>query len=91
MQPLNLPQAVVVETDVDGYPKLVGDKELRRSGGAAERRTYEVETVMEVWRVDEEWWREPISRRCVEAVLKGGAHVVLYEDLITGDWFMQKP
>jgi hypothetical protein len=48
-----------------------------------------IEAVIEVWRVDDEWWREVISRRYLEVVLEGGSHVVLYEDLVTGDWFMQ--
>jgi hypothetical protein len=50
-----------------------------------------VEEVVEVWVVEDEWWRSPIHRRYVEVVLEGGAHVVLFEDLATGEWFMQKP
>ena len=50
-----------------------------------------VEEVVEEWRIDDEWWRTPIHRRYVEVVLEGGAHVVLFEDVITGEWFLQKP
>lgn len=50
-----------------------------------------VEEVIEVWRVDDEWWRDPICRRYVEVALQGGGHVVLFEDLTTGNWFMQQP
>ena len=50
-----------------------------------------VEEVVEVWVVQDEWWRTPIHRRYVEVVLEGGAHVVLFEDLTTGEWFMQRP
>jgi hypothetical protein len=50
-----------------------------------------VEEVVETWIVQDEWWRTPIHRRYVEVVLEGGAHVVLFEDLATGEWFMQKP
>jgi hypothetical protein len=50
-----------------------------------------VETTGERWRVDDEWWRQPISRRYLEAILAGGARVVVFEDLITGAWFVQQP
>jgi len=50
-----------------------------------------VEEVVETWIVQDEWWRAPIHRRYVEVVLEGGAHVVLFEDLTTGEWFLQKP
>jgi hypothetical protein len=55
---------------------------------AAGRR---VEEVVEEWRIDDEWWRTPIHRRYVEVVLEGGAHVVLFEDVVTGEWYLQKP
>ncbi len=45
----------------------------------------------ENWRMDDEWWRQPIVRRYVEVVLEGGGRVVLFEDLITGEWFVQMP
>jgi len=50
-----------------------------------------VESVLETWRLDDEWWRVLIARRYVEAVLDGGRHVVLYCDLGTGEWWMQTP
>jgi hypothetical protein len=49
----------------------------------------DVETIGEIWRVDDEWWRQPISRRYIEVILSGGRHVVLYQDLNTGEWFEQ--
>jgi len=50
-----------------------------------------VEAVGEVWRIDDEWWRVPIVRRYVEVIFEGGGRVVLFEDLSTGEWWMQKP
>jgi hypothetical protein len=58
-------------------------------GSAAEERR--VEAVVDEWRIDDEWWRTPIHRRYVEVVLEGGAHVVLFEDVMTGEWYLQKP
>ena len=51
----------------------------------------EVESVGEIWKVDDEWWRQPISRRYIEVVMKGGKHSVLYLDMITNEWFEQTP
>jgi len=79
---INEPQRVEVELDEDGMPTIV-----KRETGNEKR----VETIGEVWRVDDEWWRQPIVRRYVEVVLEGGGRVVLFEDVITGEWWVQKP
>ncbi|MCH7491400.1 MAG: hypothetical protein IID05_11985 [Gemmatimonadetes bacterium] len=50
----------------------------------------EVEKIGEIWRVDDEWWRDPIARRYVETILEGGRRLVVYEDQITGEWFTQQ-
>ena len=74
---LNVPQRVKVELDAEGLPKTAGE--------------ITVEAVLETWRIDDEWWRQPISRRCFDGILEGGRHVVLFEDLMTGEWWIQKP
>ncbi len=81
-----------------------GEEVLVRSSGAgscgagravcgtpAVGRGKSVEEIIQTWRIDDEWWREPITRRYIEVVLKGGGHVVLFEDLHTGQWFAQRP
>lgn len=72
-----------------------GSGELVEAGEskAAENRATgkRVESILEIWCVHDEWWREPISRRYVEVILEGGKHVILYEDLITDNWFLQQP
>ncbi len=80
---LNAPEPVVVEL-VANEPRAV-----RRSKGNGGGRA--VEGILEIWRIDDEWWRAPISRRYYELMLDGGKRVVLYEDLVTGEWWMQKP
>jgi hypothetical protein len=47
--------------------------------------------VLELWHVDDEWWRDQIARRYIEVVLEGGKHAVLFEDLLKGTWFVQEP
>lgn len=50
-----------------------------------------VEAILESWRIDDEWWRQPISR-CYHAVLLAtGKRLVLFEDIVTGEWFAQMP
>jgi hypothetical protein len=70
-----------------GEPAAVKNQ-LRRSGGQAETAAV-VETVLEIWRIDDEWWRQLISRRYFAVILEGGARVVLFEDLVTHEWFIQ--
>ena len=80
LRPLNLPRSVSVELSEDDLPISVTLDGMRR----------EVEEVGERWRIDDEWWRERIARRYVEVMLVGGGHVVVYEDLVHGGWFLQQ-
>ena len=82
LRALNAPQRVQVELDEQRRPRVV--KWEMKNGKR-------VESIGENWRMDDEWWRQPIVRRYVEAVLEGGGRVLLFEDLITGEWFVQKP
>jgi hypothetical protein len=41
--------------------------------------------------VDDEWWRAPIVRRYYEVLVAGGGRMILFEDLVTGEWYGQKP
>ncbi|HEX9579468.1 MAG TPA: hypothetical protein VF970_00045 [Gemmatimonadales bacterium] len=80
-----------MELDGHGLPRLVKEVgEERREDARRDQEGKRVEAVGEVWRVDDEWWREPIGRRYVEVTLEGGAHLVLFEDLATGSWFAQR-
>lgn len=68
-----------------------GPARVEKRGGEGPPGRRRVDAVVEEWRIDDEWWRTPIHRRYVEVVLEGGAHVVLFEDLVSGEWFMQRP
>jgi len=83
LRALNAPHRVEVELDTNSLP--IG---MRDEGCGMQRS---VEAIGEVWRIDDEWWRMPIRRRYVEAILEGGKRGVLFEDLTTGAWWMQKP
>ncbi len=60
-----------------------------RSGEVQEMVT--IEFVRETWRIDDEWWREPITRTYYEVLLQGGARLVLFVDRVKQEWFVQKP
>jgi len=50
-----------------------------------------VETTLDSWSIEDEWWRHRISRRYVEVMLEGGKRALLFEDLMTEEWFEQTP
>jgi hypothetical protein len=55
------------------------------------RTAGKVEAILESWRIDDEWWRQTISRNYMEVMLEGGKRMVLFQDLLTGQWFAQMP
>jgi hypothetical protein len=70
---------VAVSLGSDGLPREIYELEVIRH----------IAAVGEVWRVDDEWWRALIARRYVEVLLEGGKHAMLFEDLTSGEWFLQ--
>jgi hypothetical protein len=77
---VNLPRLVQAEADEQGLPRAVqaGNVWLR------------VEAIGDVWRIDDEWWRERISRRYFRVTLAGGVIRVVYQDLVTEEWYEQQ-
>ena len=81
LKPLGQPKVVTVRTDEHGAPVHV------RLPGKPARR---VAVVRERWRIDDEWWREAISREYYAVVLDDGRVVMLYHDLTDGSWYAQR-
>ncbi|MEX0800849.1 MAG: hypothetical protein WD379_06500 [Dehalococcoidia bacterium] len=49
-----------------------------------------VEEVLEVWRIDDEWWRKrPLSRTYYRLLLEDGRTVTVYRDETSGQWAKQ--
>ena len=62
LRPLNAPRPLRVEADEHGLPLRLGKT----------RPTQKVTAVLERWRIDEEWWRDPISRLYYQVELEDG-------------------
>lgn len=92
---LNRPTRVLLELDDRGLPAMIVESDApassRRAIMPSTTRHRRVADIIEAWRIDDEWWREPISRQYFDVVLEEGAHVVVFQDLITGEWFLQQP
>ena len=81
LRALGRPRPVEVRTGPEGEPVFV------RLPGRPARR---VAVVRERWRIDDEWWRRPISRAYHAVVLDDGRSVTLYRDLLEECWYAQR-
>ena len=80
LRPLNLPQPVRVLARRRGSAPTVLVEDGHR---------HRVEEIQDSWRIDDEWWRAPISRRYYRVVLDDGSLRTLYHDLLDGSWYEQ--
>lgn len=81
LRALNSPQAVQVKQGHDGQPSAL------LSG----RRWQRVLSVLEIWRLDDEWWqRAALSRLYYRVELEQAGTLVLFQDLRTRNWFRQR-
>src|SRR3989442_14195078 len=82
LRALNVQQRVEVTLDERGVPVVV-----KREAGSGRR----IESIGEMWRIDDEWWRAPIVRRYVEVILEGGGRGGVFRGLSTAGSGVQKP
>jgi hypothetical protein len=80
LRPLNLPRPLRVREGAGGRPLF-----LHLEGGVRK-----VQHILEIWQVDDEWWRDPISRRYARLVLEDGRMVTIYRDLVARRWYFQE-
>ena len=86
LRPIGLPRPVGVRTDVHGLPLALVRTDTRGHRGSESR----VESVEEVWRVAEAWWREASQRRTYyRVILEGGRPLTLFRDDDHSAWFEQ--
>jgi len=79
-RPLNEPIPLRVKVTKDGYPTeiLLGGSFL------------EVVSVDDMWRIDDEWWREkPVSRMYFRVLFSNGRKMAVFHDLRENRWYRQ--
>lgn len=79
MRPLNLPSPAAVEATGQGMPRAVLWRGVYRR----------VQAIHDSWRIDDEWWREEVSRRYFVVELDSGRRLTLFRDLIGDAWYTQ--
>ena len=83
LKPLGSPRGARVVVDEAGEPVAV-------VVGKRTARPRRVAAVRERWRIDDEWWRRPLSREYLAVVLEDGRPLTIYLDRIEGDWWVQQ-
>jgi hypothetical protein len=79
IKPVNLPELVKVDEDPSGLPVAFRLK-----------RRQSITAIEDCWRIDDEWWRsEPVSRLYYAVMLARGKKMVIYKDLVGGQWYRQ--
>ncbi len=78
--PLNPPRPVQVTVDEQGMPVNV----------ARGSRPVGVAAIVDTWRIDDEWWRDEISRLYYRLALADETTITVYEDLVHGGWYAQR-
>lgn len=79
LRPLNQPFPVTVEATSRGIPKAV----------LWHGRVRQITAIHDSWRIDDEWWRDLISRRYFQVECEGGQQLTIYRDLAHELWYMQ--
>jgi hypothetical protein len=77
---LCLPKEIKVSVNGNGNPALIDTGRERRK----------VTRVQNTWRIDEEWWREEISRCYWRLEFSDGSVDTVFQDLISGKWYQQR-
>ena len=53
-------------------------------------RRHRVQQITKRWRVDQDWWQRRIWREYFKLSTATGLLVVIYRDLLTGQWYLQR-
>lgn len=49
-----------------------------------------VARILNWWRIDDEWWREPVSRQYFQVELQDGVVMTIFRDLVSDIWYQQR-
>ena len=78
--PLNTPREVRVAADESGNPLAVSIR----------NRQKRVARIRNVWRIDDEWWRQEIARCYFDLELSDASVITVFQDLTAGKWYRQR-
>jgi|MudIll2142460700_1097286.scaffolds.fasta_scaffold118746_2 hypothetical protein len=53
------------------------------------KRPVLVRDVVNMWRIDEAWWRRPVSRLYFQLEMDNDARITVFRDLLGGAWYRQ--
>ena len=77
---LNAPSPLEIVIDSERLPAKIKIRDRWKS----------VTGIQDIWRIDDEWWREEvISRMYYMCILKDEEAVVVFQDLTTNNWYRQ--
>ena len=51
---------------------------------------HQIQVVAKRWRIDQQWWQERIWREYFKVTTHTGLMVILYRDLVNGQWYLQR-
>ncbi len=94
---LNYPAPVTVAEDGEARPLSItlpsasSRTQARRDRSQAQAQTLRINSIEDVWQVDDEWWREkPISRKYYRVVTENDRHFTIFRDQTNGAWYRQQ-
>ena len=74
----------------DGIPITVHSRDGQPRQFTWHQQPHPVSAVVRHWRVDVSWWRVRIWRDYFKVTTHTGLHVILYRDLDSNRWFLQR-
>ena len=84
-KPLNMPVPVQVSATLDGKLTSVIETDDGRL------TAWQVERVIDLWEIEDEWWRaKPILRRYFRLLMDTGRVMTIFKDVSSGEWFRQE-
>ena len=84
-QPLNMPIAVQVTSTPDGHPVSVAETRNGRTVPS------QVEHIIDLWELNDEWWRATsVRRRYFRLLMETGRVLTVFRDLSSREWFRQE-
>ena len=76
---LLVPRQITVAAAENGQPATITLK----------CRLKQVSHIRNIWRIDDEWWRNEISRLYFDVELSDGLVATVFHDLVSGTWYQQ--